>query len=102
MSIAGVGRTSKARPARRWQAELRSLPIGVVAGALILLTPGHPWSIAAFSPEVWGGWGALLVGVDFTVICIIAWRIAEAARRLASNGVVSVKGGGVWDRDLDG
>lgn len=87
---------------RSWSADLSCLPVGVLVGAIVFLTPGHPWSIFAFSPEVWGVWSAPLFGVNFTVVYLAAWRAAVLIKRVARDRSKSGRRGDVWDRELDG
>jgi len=85
-----------------WQAEIVYFPIGLLSGVAVFLTPGHPWSISAFSPEVWGIWGALLFGVNFTVISIAVWRTVMLIGRVVRCRVKPAGVSDVWDSELDG
>ncbi len=86
---------------RTWSAELLCLPFGVLMGAAIFLTAGHPWSVLSFSSEAWGVWSAPLFAANFTIICIAAWRAAVLIQRVGRGRGKSACPGDVWDRELD-
>ncbi len=54
------------------------------------------------SPEFWGIWSAPLFAVNFTVICVAAWRVAVFVRRVGPGQ--KKRAGCCEDRDceLDG
>jgi hypothetical protein len=86
---------------RNWASEFLSWPIGVLVATAVVLTPGHPWSVWAFAPRTMGVGSALRFGVSFTVLCLAAWRVAEALRRLIRE-MRCAKSRRGWDQELRG
>lgn len=64
-----------------WNSVLWTLPSGILAATMIVLRPGHLWSVEAFSPKVMGSGGVVRFAVSFMVICLGVMWLAEAVRR---------------------